>query len=139
MTEKRSSLKNVGGAAITVRVTTRAPRNQIIGILTDGTIKIAVTAPPVDGKANQALVSYLAEITGLPAANIEIVAGLTGHNKLIAITGITSKDLVGTAPVENVKKIIGRPHNREQPTGQKSKNESAVNSEYRWRRYSRSA
>jgi uncharacterized protein (TIGR00251 family) len=83
----------LGGAAITVRVTPRAGKTKITGILEDGTIKIAVAGPPVDGKANQALVVYLAGLTGLKPANIDIVAGQTGHNKLITFTGINSLDL----------------------------------------------
>jgi uncharacterized protein (TIGR00251 family) len=104
MAVKHSRENNLGGAAITVRVTTRAPRNQIVGILADGTIKVAVTAPPIDGKANQVLIAYLSEVTGIQAAKIEIVAGLTGHNKLITFTGITSEVLSGLILARAAKK-----------------------------------
>ncbi|RPH74383.1 DUF167 domain-containing protein [bacterium] len=93
MSQKHSQQPGLGGAAITVRVTPRAKKNQISAILADGTIKIHLTAPPVDGKANQALIAFLSEISGLPESKIEIVAGLTGRNKLVAFTGINSQKL----------------------------------------------
>lgn len=73
------------GAALAIRVTPRASKNQVSEILANGTIKIRLTAPPVDGKANQALIKFLAEILDIPESKIEIVAGETGRDKLISI------------------------------------------------------
>lgn len=73
------------GSALAIRVTPRASRNEIVEILNDGTVKIRLTAPPVEGKANQALVEFLAEVLGLPANRIEVVAGATGRDKLVSI------------------------------------------------------
>jgi hypothetical protein len=81
------------GAALTVRVTTRSSRNEIAGILDDGTVKIHLTAAPVDGEANQQLVAYLAKTLDVPRSNIEIVAGATGRDKLITILGIDAATL----------------------------------------------
>ena len=50
-------------------------------------IKLAITAPPVDGKANQAVIEYLAEVFRVAKSSIAIVSGETGRNKLIAIRG----------------------------------------------------
>jgi uncharacterized protein (TIGR00251 family) len=77
------------GAAITVKITPRSSKNEVSEILSDGTIKIRITAAPVDGKANEMLIRYLAEILHVPASNIDIVAGQSGRDKLISITGIT--------------------------------------------------
>jgi uncharacterized protein (TIGR00251 family) len=77
------------GAAITVKVIPRASKNEISEILSDGTIKIRITAAPVDGKANEALIHYLAEILTVPESNIELIAGHSGRDKLISIIGIT--------------------------------------------------
>jgi len=71
-----------------VRVTPKASRNKILGILDDGTVKISLTAPPVDGQANEALVKFLAEVLDVPKSNIEVVAGATGRDKLVSIVGI---------------------------------------------------
>ena len=73
------------GAALAVRVTPRASRNEVAEILSDGTVKIRLTAPPVEGKANEALVAYLAKILDVAESQIEIVAGATGRDKLVSI------------------------------------------------------
>ncbi len=73
------------GSALAVRVTPRASRNEIAEILSDGTVRIRLTAPPVEGKANEALRAFLAEIIGVPRSKIEIVAGDTGRDKLVSI------------------------------------------------------
>jgi uncharacterized protein (TIGR00251 family) len=76
------------GAAITVKVMPRSSKNQIIGIMEDGTVKIRLTAPPVEGQANNLLIRFLSDILNVPATNIEIVAGQTGRNKLVTIIGL---------------------------------------------------
>lgn len=81
------------GAALSVRITPRMPKNEISEILEDGTIKIRLTAPPVDGKANQALIDFLSKILQVPASSIEIIAGQTGRNKLITIMNLNSDDV----------------------------------------------
>ena len=73
------------GSALAIRVTPRASRNEISEILSDGTVKIRLTAPPVEGKANAALIAFLAEVIGVPQSKIEIVAGETGRDKLVSI------------------------------------------------------
>jgi uncharacterized protein (TIGR00251 family) len=73
------------GAALAVRVLPRASKNEIAEIRSDGTIRIRLTAPPVDGKANAALIQFLAEILDVPRSRIEIIAGATGRDKLVSI------------------------------------------------------
>lgn len=73
------------GAALTIRVTPRARRNEIVEILSDLTIKIRLTAPPVEGKANNALIKYLSEVLDIPSSKIDIVAGDTGRDKIVSI------------------------------------------------------
>ncbi len=73
------------GAALAVRVTPRSSRNEITEILNDGTVKIRLTAPPVEGQANEALVQFLSDVLKVPASRIEIVAGQTGRDKLITV------------------------------------------------------
>ncbi len=81
------------GAAITVRVTPRAGKNKIAGILDDGTIKIRITASPIYGKANQSLINYLSKVLQCSKEDIEIVAGETGRDKLIAIANMNADDV----------------------------------------------
>ena len=79
------------GSALAIRVTPRARRNEISEILSDGTVKIRLTAPPVEGKANQALIDFLADVLEIPRARIEIVAGTTGKDKLVSILDLDAE------------------------------------------------
>ena len=81
------------GAALAVRVTPRSSRNQIVGALHDGTIKIRITAPPDEQQANAELVDFLSEILGIGKSRIEVVAGATGRDKLISVLDIDSETL----------------------------------------------
>lgn len=78
----------VGGSALPVKVVPRASKNEIVGIGPDGTLKIRVTAPPVEGAANEAVIELLAQALGIPKSNIDIVAGLTNTSKLVSLIGI---------------------------------------------------
>jgi len=73
------------GAALAVRVTPRASRNEITEIQSDGTVKVRLTAPPVEGDANKALIVFMAEVLGVPPSKLDIVAGLSGKDKLISV------------------------------------------------------
>lgn len=73
------------GSALAVRVTPRASRNEVVDVMADGTIKIHIAAPPVDGEANEKLLRYLAEILNVAKSRIEIVAGATGRDKLVSV------------------------------------------------------
>ena len=79
------------GAAITVRVTPRAGRTAISGIMEDGTVKIRLAAAPVGGSANDALIKYLADILQVSENQIEIISGHTGRNKLVGIIGVDAQ------------------------------------------------
>jgi len=73
------------GSALAVRVTPRASRNEVAEILHDGTVRIRLTAPPAEGKANKELSKFLSDILGVPKSKIEIVVGKTGRDKLVSI------------------------------------------------------
>ena len=86
MTDRKFKLHNgQKGSALAVRVTPRASRNEIVEILDDGTIKVRLSAPPVDNEANYALIEFLSDILGVPKSKLDIVAGNTGRDKLISI------------------------------------------------------
>lgn len=82
-----------GGAAFTVRVVPRASKTEIVGLMDDGALKIRLTAPPTDGKANQALVKFLADLLDVHRDQIEIVAGHSGRAKIISVIGITPAEV----------------------------------------------
>jgi uncharacterized protein (TIGR00251 family) len=73
------------GSALAVRVTPRASRNQIVGVLNDGTVKVHIAASPVDNEANDELVKFLSTVLGVPKSKLEIVAGASGRDKLISV------------------------------------------------------
>jgi uncharacterized protein (TIGR00251 family) len=72
--------------SLVVKVQPRASRDEIVGEL-DGALKIRITAPPVDGKANKHLISFLADIFGVSKSKVELVAGKTGRDKRFIIHG----------------------------------------------------
>ena len=77
------------GVSFAVKVQPRARRNAVMGELGDA-LKIALTAPPSDGKANQACVEFLADLLELPRSAIRIASGQSSRNKVIRVTGITA-------------------------------------------------
>jgi uncharacterized protein (TIGR00251 family) len=80
------------GATFSVRVQPRARKNGIVGEIGDA-IKLALTAPPVEGRANQACIDFLAEFLKVPRSSITIAAGETSRNKVIRVTGISAEEL----------------------------------------------
>lgn len=80
-----------GGAALAVRVTPRASKNEVAEVMHDGTIRIRLTASLSEPNVNQNLVFFLAEVLDIPENNIEVVAGQTGKDKLISILNIDAE------------------------------------------------
>ena len=72
------------GAVVSVRVQPRARRDEIVG-WQGSTLRLRVTAPPVDGRANDAVIGVLAEAIGVPRAAVGLVSGATSRNKLFRI------------------------------------------------------
>ena len=72
---------------IEVRVTPRASRSEIVGFA-DGTLKVRISAPPVDNTANTELVKLLSKRLGVPKSAIEMIAGHTSRTKRLRIAGI---------------------------------------------------
>ena len=80
------------GATFNVRVQPRAKRNAVIGQMGDA-LKIALTAPPVEGKANDACIAFLADLLDVPRSSITIAAGQTGRNKAIRVAGLGASEV----------------------------------------------
>ena len=76
------------GAILSIRVIPRASKNEVQGLHGDA-LKIRLRAPPVDGKANEALIGYLAEILDVPTRQIVLLHGATGRNKRVLARGIS--------------------------------------------------
>jgi uncharacterized protein (TIGR00251 family) len=80
------------GATFTVRVQPRARRNAVTGIVGNA-LKLALTAPPVEGRANQACIDFLAELLGVQRFSVTIAAGETSRNKLIRVSGLSAAEV----------------------------------------------
>ena len=76
---------NPAGLSFKVHVQPGASRNQILGLHGDA-LKLKLTAPPVEGKANKACVEILSEALGVPKTSIKIVSGHSSRHKNIRIT-----------------------------------------------------
>ena len=87
-------MKDKNTCVIKVKITPRSPKNEISGVLDDGTIKIKLNAPPVDGEANQSLIKFLSEYFKIDSKSINIISGQTSHTKLISIEGISLDDIM---------------------------------------------
>jgi uncharacterized protein (TIGR00251 family) len=80
------------GCVLSVRVHPGARRNAATGIHDDA-VKIALTTPPVDGRANDALIGFLAEALRLPRARIALTSGATSRSKTLRITGRSAAEV----------------------------------------------
>jgi uncharacterized protein YggU (UPF0235/DUF167 family) len=82
------------GAAFTVRVVTRAANTEFAGIQEDGSLKVRLQASPAgDPAANKELLDFLAKSLNVAHAQLEIVAGAEGRDKLVSVEGITTKEV----------------------------------------------
>lgn len=80
------------GAILAVRAQPGAKRNAVLGEQA-GALKVAVTAPPEDGRANAALVELLRDWLGLKRSQVELASGQTNRNKTFLIRGVTPEQL----------------------------------------------
>jgi hypothetical protein len=88
-----AAIKNSpNGATFTIRVHPRARKNAITGEAGDA-LKVALTAPPVDGKANEGCIEFFAKLLKLPRSSVTIAAGLTSRNKVIRVAGLTAQQV----------------------------------------------
>ncbi len=81
-----------GGATFAVKVHPRARRNAITGEL-DGALKLSLTAPPLDGKANEACIEFFANLLKVPRSSVTIASGQSSRNKVIRVAGLTAEKI----------------------------------------------
>jgi len=78
--------------AFAVRVHPRAKKNAITGVVGDA-LKLSLTAPPVDGRANEACVEFFAKLLNVPRSSVTILSGRSSRNKVVRIAGISAEEL----------------------------------------------
>jgi uncharacterized protein (TIGR00251 family) len=80
------------GVTFSIKVQPRAKKTAITGTVGDA-LKISITAPPVDGKANQAVIEFFADIFKIPRSSVTIASGETSRLKMIRISGVDKATL----------------------------------------------
>ena len=80
------------GVTLAIRAQPGAKKTGITGIYGEGAdaqLKIAVHAPPLEGRANQALIAFLADFFSVPRAKIELISGELSRSKIFLLDGVT--------------------------------------------------
>ena len=80
------------GVTFAVKVHPRAKKNAITGEVGDA-LKLALTAPPVDGKANEACIDFFAKLLKVSRSSVTIAAGQTSRNKVIRVAGLSAPEV----------------------------------------------
>ncbi len=78
-------------ARISLRVYPNASRNEMVGF-TDGVLRVKVSAPPIKGKANRELITFLSRLLGVGKGSVNIIKGHTTRNKVVAIDGLSREE-----------------------------------------------
>jgi uncharacterized protein (TIGR00251 family) len=86
MNDWRIALREIPGkgTVMSLKVTPRASVNRIEGLVGDE-IRVRLRAPPVDGKANEALVQFLCDVFHLSRSSVQLIGGLTGRHKKVLL------------------------------------------------------
>ena len=87
------------GAVLRVFVAPRSATTKVLG-LHDGMVKVALTAAPVEGAANKALVAFLAKMLGASKSSVTIIAGETSRKKIVSVEGIGPEEAIRRLGVE---------------------------------------
>jgi uncharacterized protein (TIGR00251 family) len=80
------------GISFAVKVHPRARKNAITGVI-GGALKLSITAPPVEGKANQAVIEFFADLFAIPRSSVTIASGETSRNKVVLISGLSRESV----------------------------------------------
>lgn len=84
--------ESADGVTFAVKIHPRAKKNAIAGEVGDA-LKLSLTAPPVEGRANQACVEFFANLLKVSRSSITIASGLTSRNKVIRVTGLSAAEV----------------------------------------------
>jgi uncharacterized protein (TIGR00251 family) len=76
------------GVTFPVKVHPRAKKDAITGEVGDS-LKVSLTTPPVEGRANQACIEFFAKLLKVPRSSVTIASGQTSRNKIICVTGVS--------------------------------------------------
>lgn len=80
-------------ATLSVRVLPRSSKEEVAG-LSDGAVRIRLSAPPLENRANEALIRFLSEKLEIPRRRVELVAGARGRRKTVRVEGMPLEELL---------------------------------------------
>ena len=80
-------IESAAGVTFAVKVHPRARKNAITGELGDA-LKLSLTTPPVEGRANEACIEFFAKLLSVPRSSVTIASGLSSRNKVIRVSGV---------------------------------------------------
>jgi hypothetical protein len=80
------------GTTFAVKIHPRAKVNALTGKIEDA-LKLSLTAPPVDGRANDACIEFFAKLLKVPRSSVTIASGQTSRNKVIRVAGLSANEL----------------------------------------------
>ena len=89
------------GATFQVKVHPRAKKNAITGEVGDA-LKVALTSPPIEGRANEACIEFLAKLLNVPRSSVTIAAGATSRNKVIRVCELSAVEIE-----ERLRAVLG--------------------------------
>ncbi len=89
---KHWSVGTTFGTTFAVKIHPRAKKNAITGEIGDA-LKLSLTAPPVDGKANDACIDFFAKLLEVPRSSVTIAAGQSSRNKVIRVAGLSAQQV----------------------------------------------
>ena len=81
-----------GGVRLAVQIQPNAKKTEVVGVLDDA-LKIKLAAQPIEGKANEALVKWLASALGVPRSAVTLTHGQTNKKKLLEVSGVTLEEV----------------------------------------------
>jgi uncharacterized protein len=84
--------ETASGIAFAVKVHPKAKKNSITGEVGDA-LKISLTAPPIDGRANAACVEFMAKLLKVPGSSVTIAFDQSSRNKIIRVAGLSAKEV----------------------------------------------
>jgi len=81
-----------GGATFAIRVQPHARKNAITGVLGDA-LKVAFTAPPAEGRANEACIEFFAKLLNVPRSSVTIASGQSSRSKVIRVAQLSAEEV----------------------------------------------
>ena len=84
--------ESADGVTFAIKVHPRARKNSITGELGDA-LKLSITSPPIDGRANQACIEFLAKLLKVPRSSVTIASGQSSRDKVVRVVGLSADEV----------------------------------------------